>query len=210
MNISKYLKKKDNFLDYGCGSGFFLKFLNQQGYNVEGVEFDEDACKSARNNSGSNIQTVKNFLNSKKTYDFIYLGDVFEHLGNPKNDMMRLLSKLNPEGYICIDGPVERNPSLTNFIVLFNSFLKNKFKNTSLITQPPYHLSFFSKNSIYNFLLKFKELEFVESHTYETGWPLLGSNFLKNVLGSVSIFISKLPFFTKDYGNRNRIVFRKR
>ena len=90
-HLEKFLKRKDAFLDYGCGAGFFLKYLNELKYNVEGVEFDKKAAESARINSSTNIYLIKNFVNIKKTYNFIYLGDVLEHTGTPIYDINNII-----------------------------------------------------------------------------------------------------------------------
>ena len=71
-NLKQFLKKSDTFLDYGCGSGFFLKYLNNKNYNVEGIEFDKKAAELAKINSTTNVHLLSNFKNIKKKYDFIY------------------------------------------------------------------------------------------------------------------------------------------
>lgn len=210
FHISKFLKKNSKFLDYGCGNGFFLKYLNDNKYDVEGAEFDLKASKSASIISKSKVYLIHEFVNSDKFYDFIYLGDVFEHIGLPRIDIPKIINKIKSGGYICIEGPVERNFSLTNLMIILNSLLKNKIKKKHLINQKPYHLSFFNNNQIYNFFNEFNDLEFVESVVYETGWPLLGSSFFKNILGLTSIFLSKIIILNKFYGNRNRIIFKKK
>ena len=121
--ISKYLNTKSSFLDYGCGTGYFLKYLNEKNFLVHGVEFEISTVEKAKNNSGANVMTIDEFNNSNKKFDFVYLGDVFEHLGNPIQIMNELIQKINKNGYLCVEGPLERNMSFANYCVIFNSFI---------------------------------------------------------------------------------------
>ena len=208
INLKKFLTKNDNFLDYGCGSGFLLRYLNDLDYSVEGVEFDKRAAESAKINSLVNVYLLKDFDNIKKKYDFIYLGDVFEHTGNPIYDIKNIVKKIKSGGYLCIEGPIERNISLSNFAVLVNSKIKKYTRKNTIIVQEPYHLSFFSRKQLQNFFNQFKNMKIVSCQVYETGWPLLGSTFFKNFLAIISIFIAKIPFLSIFYGNRIRLILK--
>ena len=50
--------------------------------------------------------------------------DVFEHSTNPKNIINSIYRILNKQGIMIIDGPIEKNFSLTNFSIKFNLFIK--------------------------------------------------------------------------------------
>ena len=56
--------------------------------------------------------TIEKFNTTKDKYDFIYLGDVFEHLSEPIKIIKKLVEKINKGGYLCIEGPLEKNMSL--------------------------------------------------------------------------------------------------
>lgn len=209
-DILKFLNQNSKFLDYGCGIGYFLKFLNENNIYAEGVEFDINTVIEAKKNSTLNTMLVKKFNTTKNKYDFIYLGDVFEHLSEPIEIVKSLSERINKGGYICIEGPLERNMSFSNYCVIFNSFIKNKFLSSKNSFHPPLHLIFFGLAQQIRFFNKFNNLKLVKYTLYETGWPLINGNIFKNFLGAVSKLLSILPFFKLFYGNRIRIFLIKK
>ena len=209
-DISKFLNLDSKFLDYGCGIGYFLKFLNENNVQAEGVEFDLNTVKEAIKNSKLNTMTVEEFNTNKNKYDLIYLGDVFEHLNEPIATIKKLIEKINTGGHLCIEGPLERNVSFANYCVLLNFFIKNKFMSSLNSSHPPLHLIFFGKNQQINFFNKFNNLELVKYSLYETGWPLISEKVLNNLLGKISKLLSTIPFFKLFYGNRIRIILKKK
>lgn len=87
------LKKHHSLLDYGCGNGSFVKYLqsrgykNTQGYDPFSVEFNNKAI-------------------CEKKYDFVISQDVIEHAPDPK-DFLEELAKLvqRPGGKLIIGTP---------------------------------------------------------------------------------------------------------
>ena len=154
--------------------------------------------------------TVEEFNKTKNRYDFIYLGDVLEHLSEPIEIIKKLVEKINTGGYLCIEGPLERNISFANYCVLLNSFIKNKFISSTSASHPPLHLIFVGMNQQINFFNKFNNLKLVKYNLYETGWPLISGSVLNNLLGKISKLLSTIPFFKLFYGNRIRIILKKK
>ena len=66
--IKKDIKGKE-LLDYACGSGFYMKYAQQLGAKVTGVEFDMNFVKLLKEKSGFDIYTfdeLKTQFNSKR------------------------------------------------------------------------------------------------------------------------------------------------
>ena len=50
MSVIKYIKPENkDLLDAGCGSGIFSRELVLRGFNVTGVDLDEDAIENCNN-----------------------------------------------------------------------------------------------------------------------------------------------------------------
>lgn len=82
------LRKTDRILDYGCGNGIFIQFLNKQGYaNVMG--FDPFLPEFA--SLPDNVQ-----------FDCIIVNDVIEHTPDPKNLIEDCKNRLKSGGILYI------------------------------------------------------------------------------------------------------------
>lgn len=94
-------------IDIGCGAGWMLKRLNRVGWNVEGIEWDEQAAEVARQRSGMPV-SAGNFLTmdlEKGKYGLILLNHVFEHFSNTGLVLRRLRELLAEDGKIVLVYP---------------------------------------------------------------------------------------------------------
>lgn len=111
------IKKEDNILDIGFGTGFLLKVLEEEGYsNLWGVERDKRQFKEAKK-----ILKISKIYN-KDVFDFleennqkfkvIFLMDLIEHI--PKEKIIPLLkkirSRLDKNGVLIIRTPNAESP----------------------------------------------------------------------------------------------------
>lgn len=92
-------------LDYGCGVGDFLAFLQPKGYEVTGFEPDEKARTIAATKIGNKHLLSTSLENSKETYDIITLWHVLEHIPNLKEIIVQLKSHLNENGTLILALP---------------------------------------------------------------------------------------------------------
>jgi 2-polyprenyl-3-methyl-5-hydroxy-6-metoxy-1,4-benzoquinol methylase len=90
-------------LDYGCGTGFFLKKVKENGFNIAGVEPSEIARHAAEQNAKTNIQPGIEDVNDK--FDVITLWHVLEHVSNLNELVAELKIRLNPSGTLIIAVP---------------------------------------------------------------------------------------------------------
>ncbi len=93
--LSKYLKKGDAVLDIGCGPGYNVKVLQDNGVKVLGVDLNELSVNRAQE-YGLNvkkmdaIQAIEEYGNE---YNFFYMSDFVEHV--PLEVVVKILDKIS-------------------------------------------------------------------------------------------------------------------
>lgn len=202
---------KMKLLDYGCGVGYFINEANERGFNAEGVEFSADAVLIAHQETHVNIMTVNDLDNEKKMqYDVVHLGDVLEHLTNPILCITELLSFLKIGGYLYVEGPLERNFSFVNYMVMEFGLIKYRLGLTRSNSFSPTHLFRTDSRAQFNFFKKnFRNLYEIKYEVYETGWPYSEHTGLRFLISKISTMISFLIPLKFNYGNRFRIILKK-
>lgn len=158
----------DSFiLDYGCGVGHFVEYLEINGYtNVFG--FDEYVQKFQNREIFSNIK-----------FDYILLQDVIEHVPNPLNLICEIKNKLKPLGVIVIGTPNAEKISLQNSI------------HHSWVLHQPFHENIFSQNQL-EILLVTNNFKIIESTNYsyiDTIWPAVNTHFLAYYIHSLGGYL---------------------
>lgn len=135
--VKKIACRRDNLLDVGCGTGFFLARCKKQGWNVTGVEQSATARKKAEELINAPIySSIYNPAVTEKTFDVITLWHVFEHLFDINKSFEQLKSMLNPHGVLVI--------ALPNLL----SKDAKTYGNSWAAFDVPRHLSHFSPLSI--------------------------------------------------------------
>lgn len=81
---------KKRILDYGCGTGQFLKYLKQHNWETTGIEPDSNARKIATQSPEVNVYSKIEEL-TKQKFDVITLWHVLEHV----HDINKLLKSIN-------------------------------------------------------------------------------------------------------------------
>lgn len=100
--ISKY-KASPSIIDYGCGTGNFLKYCKDKGCHVSGVEPNADARETA---SKLLDQTVFSDMTSiTGIHNIITLWHVLEHLDDPVETITSLRKYMANDGYLIIAVP---------------------------------------------------------------------------------------------------------
>jgi len=103
QKVLKNIDKNSKILEIGCGNGFVLKKLYQHGYkNIYGIEPSIDAKNNADKKIANNIITdiLKPKLFHKKSFDFIFFFQTFDHIPNPNEFLKLCYSLLKKGGYI--------------------------------------------------------------------------------------------------------------
>lgn len=133
--------KKGRILDYGCGTGYFLKTMKDNGWKTYGIEPNDDARKIASSKSKveENIEDLK--LKNKK-FDVITLWHVLEHIHNLNETMKVLKTILKEKGKIVIAVPN------------IESYEQSVFEEQWAAYDVPRHLYHFSQDTMNTLILK--------------------------------------------------------
>lgn len=206
--IEHKLKGK-TLLDYACGSGFYMKYAQNLGAKVIGVEFDKKFVTLLKDKTEFELYTLDELTDNYKnqTFDFIHLGHVLEHLTNPYEVIETLKQFANTETTFLIDGPLDRNQCLHRWIVDFGSKIKNK-KNREAA---PQHLTLTTYKSQLLFFDKvgLKKEKYIAA---ETHFPLPSKlepsigKIINFFIATTSILLSKLiPNFGNVFHFRGKL-----
>lgn len=117
------LSPEQKILDVGCGFGSKLEILRSHGFNVIGVEVNQETV-ATNLTAGINCMTVEEFINTNELYDVLLMSHIIEHL--QPDDLLKFmdnyLNRLKPGGYLIVATP------------LFSSYFYEDFDHVK-----PYH-----------------------------------------------------------------------
>jgi SAM-dependent methyltransferase len=210
--FKKYLIENAKALDYGCGIGTFLTACSEQGIQTVGVEFDEKTAQFAKNNSNCNVLSIDEFIKEEHqiAFDGIHLGDVLEHIPDPKNTLNMLVTYLKPGGILFIEGPLETNPSLVFWAARLFGIIKRMIYPNFNSSQPPTHLFLTNANAQIGFFKRIDaNLKLQYWEVIETGWPYKNMGFLKNSIAATAIYLGGLTVANITLGNRFKAILVK-
>ncbi len=121
-------------LDMGCFNGFFVKKLEELGYNSYGVDFNNKAIEYGISEYGlkDRISTMdlKELTAEKKTYDVITAFEVLEHVASPRDFLNSLNPLIKSNGFIIVSVP------------------NNNMLWRPPLDYPPHHLSRFNPRAL--------------------------------------------------------------
>lgn len=98
--------KKGNLLDYGCGTGYFLKTMKKDGWKIAGIEPNEQARDLAEALINEKVKVNLEQLDMKnKKFSVITLWHVLEHIHDLNTTIAALKSLLKEKGRLVIAVP---------------------------------------------------------------------------------------------------------
>ena len=129
-NLNLLVQDRTNIsiLDVGPGHGFFSFYIKKEFPNYEKidiVDISETSLEMTKTILGYDFDKIHYFrkdifeYDDSTKYDFIVLGEVLEHLDNPKEILIKLSQLLTPNGLLWITTPTN-SPALDH-VYLFNN-----------------------------------------------------------------------------------------
>lgn len=185
-------------LDIGCGTGWFLEYVRDAGWDIFGQEFADDLVR--KTSEDLNISVYKNIddIPSEKKFSVITLFDLIEHVKNPLELINILKDKLNKNGII-----LGYTPNIDSYAF---SIMK---ENSNMIT-PADHLLYFNKESIEFIANKCgMKLIFFESKGIDIG-DLISYHEYKNEITEVEFYkkyANELQAMIDASGSGNHLRF---
>lgn len=104
--IERY-KKPGKMLEIGIGVGFFMELAHSRGWDIEGLDPSQAACKHVSDtlNFTTHHGTLESVQLPQKHFDAISLRHVFEHVPTPKSFLNKLHRIVKDDGIICLAVP---------------------------------------------------------------------------------------------------------
>ncbi|WP_332912173.1 class I SAM-dependent methyltransferase [Algoriphagus boritolerans] len=92
-------------MDYGCGTGEFLKEAKSRGWKIAGIEPNEKARNQARLKLKDKVKYSLEEIKKEASFDIITLYHVLEHIHDLRKTIKKLLNHLKSDGYLIIAVP---------------------------------------------------------------------------------------------------------
>jgi SAM-dependent methyltransferase len=196
----------DSVLDFGSGSGEFLRAASELGLRCEGIELTDRATVESARRAGVPVRTLDEALSRSARFDVIHLCDVLPCLPDPVGTLRALESLLEPDGRFLIDGSLEANASVVLWASAAVKSLRRRTGRDRVPTRPPTRLYGISRSAQRAFLTERLGYDEELFSVYETGWPMLTHGVAhgpRSVIGAAAILASWLdPTRPRWLGNR--------
>lgn len=160
-------------LDVGAGPGFFLEAGLERGWDATGLEPSPRAAEHARS-LGAEI--VEGFLDQDTAralgrFDAVHLGNVLEHLPDPRGTLGLIREQLDPGGLILVVVPNDFNP--------IQRAAHQVCDLPDWWVAPPHHLNYFDHGSLARLLARagFEVLETTSSFPIDL-FLLMGDRYV--------------------------------
>lgn len=167
--LNKIYKINNNkeLLEIGVGKGDLIAVALELGYNVEVVEIVEESAQEISNVLQIPIHNC-DFLKfeTNKKYSVIIMGDVIEHVTDPRKALLKVHELLDDDGVLWLSTP--------NFESSFSRLQQENY----IMWCEPHHLTFFSKEGL-------------ELLLDECGFKVIEYNISQKYKGSMELFIQK-------------------
>lgn len=127
--------KGKKILDVGAGWGNFVLACLERGYDAVGLEFDDNKIAKSRERL-STEQMVQGRAEElpfqDNSFDFINVGEVIEHVRNPKKVLQEIYRVLKPSGHVYISVHNRFGMYDTHFRLYFLGWLPRVLANSYL------------------------------------------------------------------------------
>ncbi len=167
---------RGSLLDIGCSSGELMYSAQKLGYDVSGVELNPRTAAIAKANGLKVFQgTLGEAIFAKGSFDLAHMGDLIEHVPDPRTIIAQTYELLKPGGEIIIV-----TPNMDCFWARSTLWLWKLFGIPWSCSTPPHHLWQFSIGNLKKLI---EEEGFTVSKVWYNRCPTL-----KYELGSLHLF----------------------
>jgi 2-polyprenyl-3-methyl-5-hydroxy-6-metoxy-1,4-benzoquinol methylase len=142
--LSKFITRGD-VLDIGCAGGEFIYVANENGFNASGFDISENAVQFFNDTATTEIYTksLEKLITKDIRFDILALWEVIEHVIDPGGFLEQCKQLLNPNGYIALSTPNQRN---------YHAIIHGD--NWKGYIDGPEHLHFFNPGTLSSLLVK--------------------------------------------------------
>jgi hypothetical protein len=204
--------EEKTFLDYGCGANpISFVYAKEQGLVPSGMELSKDVREIAMRNTGVEMFSRDEIMTGHKSFDFVFLGDVLEHLVDPIIELESLHGIMSRDSLVIAQGPLQGSRTFTHLLVRAFAWLTQSRPTI----YPPYHVSLASSRSLRRLFAK-AGYQVERLVTFEVDWPAPSYEDVKInfSLRGLILFLAKqvdksISRMYKTYGSRYFIVCSK-
>lgn len=180
-------------LEIGCSNGDYMVELIKNGWEVDGIEFDNNTAENAKKNGLNVICGQFEKIELEKKYDLVVGWFVFEHLHDPNYSLESIHKNLKNNGVLVL--------SIPNV----NSIGLNLFGRYWYALQLPTHLFHYSPKTIKAILEKnnFHNINIVHQRIIDNFWGSCYLFFREKKMINISNFFKNI----KEYKYQHYIFF---
>ena len=197
-----------SLLDVGCSSGELMFLAQKVGFTVTGVELNSRTANIARDNGlDVRVNTLEGEHFTESSFDYIHMGDLIEHVSDPRTLILESRRLLKTGGALAIV-----TPNMDCFWSKTTLLLWKLFRIPWSSATPPHHLYEFSFGNLKRLLM---DNGFTVKTTWYTGTPtlkyelgslhLLGRWKKNRSLGNLMLMLSGFSLYSIIFGI-NRLV----
>lgn len=192
----------NKMLDFACGSGFYMQYFKQKGFDPVGVEFNSNFADLLKEKTGLNICSIDEFeqKNINAKFDVIHYGHVLEHMPNPAEALEWSKKYAHSKTLFVIDGPLEFNTCLSRTL----AELSADYRCRKYLTHQPQHLMFANAKSQLRFFQQ-AGLFPINYHVAEQSYPFPNKPNWKSPSVTIQYLISQLSIrlskLSSSHGN---------
>jgi 2-polyprenyl-3-methyl-5-hydroxy-6-metoxy-1,4-benzoquinol methylase len=132
-------------LDVGCGHGWFLDAAASRGFDVTGLELDEQMALRSRDKGyfvyGGPFPEA---LAGDGGFDIVTFNDVFEHLADPRDALAACGHLLRADGVVVLNLPSSQGALFRIAEMLARSYITGPYERMWQKNFPSPHLSYFN------------------------------------------------------------------